>query len=253
MECKRFVVPNRVNQVLAIEKAIGFAKKMSKESGKDIVFLVPNKKNVRYSNIGEALGLENAQRLVKNDYLLLGNDQKLVLHSQATFKSYMMGDVIILGILPTKKMLDEIDGATSAYAVIIVPYLDDEVSEWISTWNPKMLGEERESTISENSIDPIVSVALKALTSQVNLSSGLTHTLDRHSAIDLFKILKKENIYFDPNEVKIWAKQNGWTVDGANDLYKIAKDISEGKRLRCESRWSPNIVEIWLDESRENT
>ncbi|MCK4644028.1 hypothetical protein KAU32_10400 [bacterium] len=67
MKCKRCVIPNMGSQIYAINNALDRAKKMSQESGKDIVFLVPNKYKVRYSNIGKALGSENAVGIWKKE------------------------------------------------------------------------------------------------------------------------------------------------------------------------------------------
>ena len=49
--------------------------------------------------------------------------------------------------------------------------------------------------------------------------------------------------------MKIWALQNGWTSDGANDLQNISQRILEGRSFRTsgENMWNDKFIQELLD------
>ena len=68
--------------------------------------------------------------------------------------------------------------------------------------------------------DKIVEKAINALTKRINISSGLSHPMDKDAAIDILILLKAEGHLFSAEEIKILAQRNGWGSTGANDLYQ---------------------------------
>lgn len=148
---------------------------------------------------------------------------------------------IVLSLYPTSKMTDNLNDLKRAKAIVVVPWIDKEREMWIKTWNPKIIGGE-EVEIENLKVDPRLERALSALTGIINVSTGLTHSSDRESAIQLLQILHRNGIHLKPGNMKIWALQNGWTSDGANDLQDIAQRILEGRKFRTSG------VNMWNDK-----
>lgn len=92
----------------------------------------------------------------------------------------------------------------------------------------------------------IIDKALDMLIKRVNSASGLSHPNDRDAAIDIFRVLKKNNYKIDPEYVKIFAFRNKCPAEFANNLYEIAKKIQEGKNVKkhsTEFSWNENIIQ----------
>ena len=94
-------------------------------------------------------------------------------------------------------------------------------------------------------LDPRLEKALAALTSRINLPIDLTHSSDRESAIQLLKILHRNRIQLNPNNIKIWALQNGWNSSSANQLRDFAQGVLERKRFRPSGgrKWSDSFIQ----------
>lgn len=151
---------------------------------------------------------------------------------------------IVLSLFPNPNMTDNLNNLKRAKAIVVVPWIDSKRENWIQTWNPEIIsGEEIE--VEHLNFDPRLETALTALTHRINLSTGLTHSSDRESAIEILRILYRHGIHLDPESIKIWALQNEWTSDGANDLHDIARRILEGKKFRTSGTkmWNEKYIQ----------
>ena len=150
---------------------------------------------------------------------------------------------IVMSLFPTSKMTDNLNDLNRAKAIVVVPWINNEREKWIQTWNPELIGGDKVE-IEDLDLDPKLERALSTLTGMINMSSGLTHSSDRESAIQLLLILHKNSIQLKPEYMKIWALQNGWISDGANQLQDIAKRILEGSRFRTSgvSMWNAKFI-----------
>ena len=138
-------------------------------------------------------------------------------------------------------MTDNLNDLRRARAIVVVPWIDKEREEWIQTWNPEIIGGD-EVEIEDLDLDPRLERALSALTGVINVSTGLTHSSDRESAIQLLQILYRNRIQLKPDNMKTWVLQNGWTSSGANQLQDIAQRIIERRRFRTSG------VKMWNDK-----
>ena len=97
----------------------------------------------------------------------------------------------------------------------------------------------------------IVERAIKSLSRRINLSTGLSHPMDKAAAIDILNLLKKEGFHYSSEEIKILAIRNGWTSTGANEIFRIADMILSGRKPRkCTTAftWNPDILDILKSE-----
>ncbi len=154
---------------------------------------------------------------------------------------------IVLSLYPTKRMTDNLNNLRRARAIVVVPWTDRKRDDWIRTWNPEIVGgtQENENPLD---LDPRLERALDALTNIINLSTGLTHSSDKDSAIQLLRILHQNRIPLNPEDMRIWALQNDWTSDGANLLRDYAQGILKGRRYRTGplSMWNNEYIQELL-------
>jgi len=100
--------------------------------------------------------------------------------------------------------------------------------------------------------DKIVEKAINALTKRINISSGLSHPMDKDAAIDILILLKAEGHLFSAEEIKILAQRNGWGSTGANDLYEITQKIISGKKPRKYSKhfsWNNDFIKVLSEQN----
>lgn len=73
--------------------------------------------------------------------------------------------------------------------------------------------------------------SIKALSSIVNVNSGLSHPFDDARAKELFKALYAEGIPLAHSEIEALALANHWPSRHAKELAKLAERIGSGKRV----------------------
>lgn len=205
-----------------------------------VILYIPGLNNLRGA-IGNVLGSNVIKRLSKDKYIVY-NQMEITLKTEH-IEILEWTEDIVLSIYPTKRMFDSINNLNRARAIVVVPWNEREKEKWIRTWNPEVIGGE-EAEVEPLELNPILENALNALTNRINLSTGLTHSSDKESAITLLRILQANQVPLDPNKIKIWALRNGWTSEGANDLQEIAQGVLEGKRYRTSGRtiWSDKYI-----------
>jgi hypothetical protein len=216
---------------MAIRKAIALLDELSARlHTPDTIMLIPAKLNLQ-GVIEEALGNRVVRALAQGKRVSLPSGANMRVETQKTFRDSRSQD-LILGMYVTQKMLNQIDGAKQAAAVIVVPWTMEEVAEWRKTWNPKLPGQESAPSQTVLVENPAVEAALEMLTHTVNLSTGLSHPSDKTQAVKLFRLLFDNGELYDADSVRAWAMRNGWTPEGADELRAVAQAVSERKRIK---------------------
>ncbi len=76
-------------------------------------------------------------------------------------------------------------------------------------------------------------------------------------AVELFRILYKNNEHYDPVSVRTWAIRNGWTPNGADELKYIAQAILDRRPIRGSKGlypWRKDLIEHLRKEAeKKNT
>jgi len=202
-----------------------------------VILHLPIKNHLR--QLSNLLGQTTIRRLNKDNYSSW-NRITFNLNTERLEISDWTED-IVLSLYPTSRMIDNLNNLNRAKAIVFVPGIERERAEWIKTWNPEIIGGAQEN-VGSLELDPRLERALVSLTSMINLSTGLTHSSDRESTIQLLRILHRKRIQLNPNNLRIWALQNGWNSDGANQLQDYAQGVLEGRQYRTSG------VNIWSDK-----
>lgn len=235
--------------VLSIQMALGLVARMSE--GKEVngetqnvVILVPTRHNATGSTLEETLGASAIKNLLAKKSVRLSNLNTPILRLETvkTFNLFTPCDVLIV-VYATSDALDLADDS-KANSVIVVPWIIANVEQWRRTWNPKVFrvgkspdGQPSIQAIATTSLpsapaNEVVREGLIMLAAMVNVSTGLSHPLDKPKAVSLFKLLHKAGETFSAEEVRSWALQNGWVPRHATQLAEVAQAVLAGKRIQ---------------------
>ncbi|KKL55330.1 hypothetical protein LCGC14_2256500 [marine sediment metagenome] len=209
-----------------------------------VILHLPTKNHLRF--LTPILG-ESTIRDLKRSNSSRFNDVIFNLKTQSIEISDWTEDVVF-SLYPKGRMLDNLNDLNRARAIIVVPWTDDDRQSYITTWNPEIIsGDENEA--EDLGLDPRIEAALQALTIMINVSTGLTYSSDKDSAIQLLRIIHQRGIELKPDEMKTWALQHGWTSDGANSLEEYSQGVLDGRRYRTGnvSMWNESYINELLE------
>ena len=93
-------------------------------------------------------------------------------------------------------------------------------------------------------MSPVVEQALEAIQMRVNVSTGLSHPLDRAAATEMFSILQGADEDLESIEISRWAAEHGWKTEHAVELGELARKVESGTaRGKGSSKWAPDILD----------
>lgn len=127
------------------------------------------------------------------------------------------------------KVIESIDRASQRVtSVCVLQWVESDCRPWLTAHEATDLTAPERMPPTPTIDDRVVLVALERLTHVVNLSTGLSHSLDRMRAIGWLEYLKRWGHHLDAEEVVSWALANGWSQAGAADLEKIINRVNAG-------------------------
>jgi hypothetical protein len=196
-------------------------------------------------SLGRSLGQATADALRKNREIQAGGVKVLVTTER---DRYACSERVTLAVWADDEQLAKIEAAKPS-ALCVIPWGND-IGKWLANYLPT---EMRSGRQADSKPEPSATVveALKSLTAVANTGTGVNHPSDRDSAISLFAILQENGERFDPDEVRVWAVNHGWSPQGAEQLEGVARQTLEGRRLRASGRqmWKDNVIEIWRQDA----
>jgi len=160
----------------------------------------------------------------------------------------------MLALFPSKDFLDELDAIPLVSELLVVPWIPDDIRDWTAARNPAPLGQSQQARSPLHLGDPVVEVAIRNLDSSINRANGLVGGRDREIAVQIFRILRREGLPYNPDEVKAFLiSECGWDAPLAERAKVIATQILEGRNLQeGQRRFVPNIVELWREEAQRS-
>jgi hypothetical protein len=194
--------------------------------------------------LGQVIGESSAKRLGRTKSLTTSGVKIDLLTERTAPMSFTRGPVV--GVWVNDRELQALDDLM-APAICAVPW--SSIEQWKATWGPLDIDSGTAAPLLEIA-NPVVEAAMKSLTLMVNLSTGLGHPSDKASAIGFFKQLKAAREPFDVNEVRAWARRNGWRSRDAEALSALVGRIDAGAPVRGgqPGRLKPNLVQVWREE-----
>jgi hypothetical protein len=216
---KRFCLPNAGADLKNTQMAIALGIRECEKLGiQNFTVVVGTKKNFESTAIGKLLG-NTAKKLAKGDAVEVDSQgHKVQLESVATIQKLRPARVVIALNLSGDDIqkLDDL----LIDVLIFVPWSKTEGDTWATKWAAETLGVP--NAVHTIDLTPAVVEALKNLTSSVNLSTGLQHSLDKGHAKKCFADLQDAGSVWNPAEIEKWAVQNGWKAVHAEALASLS-------------------------------
>jgi hypothetical protein len=188
--------------------------------------IVPSVDAIR--NLGRAIGFDAAEYAKKNRYFTL-DGVRLEVFSGRTQPGVFAGPLLV----PWAN--DAMVASTEECrppAICAIPWAEDDLAEWKRAHDPidvrtgEPLGE------APVELTPLVTQALRSLTTIVNQSTGIHHPSDAQHARQLLKALYIVGEPLDESEIRTWAIAHGWEPRHADNLGELAAKIAAGKRVK---------------------
>jgi len=246
-----FIDSERPNEE-AVELAFAWVQQLGEqhEEKRDAILAVNTKKQLD-GVVSTVIGDQAAKALNKKKPVGVGEVEIQLMTKRIDPSGWQSGPVF--AIYPDKDLLDKIDGMYGVTDVLVVPWSKDTVQFWIDTWGASALQSDASGDAPE--IDnPIAKEAVDTLDALVNTSTGITHSSDRATCIEIFKTLHSNGISFDPEAIRAWlVAEKGWDPDYADDVKEVAEGVQTGKRFQYDSgRLSNDIMNQWKDAANVN-
>ena len=229
-DIKRYVFSTDVPEKEAIVAAFKLCGELLKgaKASTEVVIFIPQEGSFS-KNLQEVLGEKMSKQLLKDKSIPTQDGGGIRLETHRTFKDWKGPGNIIIGVYVTEEMLDQVDRVKNVSAEMIVPWHMPDLKVWMKTWNPELIGKEREQpgVLINN---PIVEQALNSIA--IEPPTGILHPTDRTTAIDKFRKLKNRTGLHLSQMILRRGLSTSLGSIWANDLRKIAADILKGKRIR---------------------
>jgi hypothetical protein len=229
----RFYIDTHGNDDEAYQRALDFAIKLSKENDKikNVIFLVASKNNTGW--LDRIYGTDNVKKLftgIKQGSLLVK------IETVRTYNSTYSGatDIVIACGLNSKEIFKVEDYRNVEY-IIAIPWLKELTQSWINTKNPCVLKIEGDDIIAtEEAVaakpSEIIQKAFKELTSVINTSTGINHSMDNARAKTYIKALHKYEPELNSDLICSYLDNElDWDVRHSNDIRKLIDTLNNGK------------------------
>jgi hypothetical protein len=179
--------------------------------------------------LAEYPGLEFLKALISDSKIKINNFvfHRILKDSVPSDGNYLP----LLAIHPTKDYLDILDNVVNIPLMIVVPFLVDDIRDWINNHRATNL---LSSEVSE--VDTLGSSIRETIIKEFgNIESP--HKLKENSLIfkseQVFKRLQNERVNYDPRSVKaLLINELGYTEIEADIVYSICERIRSGKLNR---------------------
>lgn len=190
------------------------------------------------TNIGARIGADAAKALGKGKAVPCGDGSlKLITPKREAPYDWSGGPVLVAWAM--QDLLDIADTLTRASAILAVSWHDDsDLDGWIKTWNVPELGT---ATPTKKAIvsNYVVENALEEVISSVNIADGGGHPSDHASIVQMFRLLRKHNESFEPQEVRAWLiSTKQMQPRHAERIADIAMKIRDGRSVQTRSQYT---------------
>lgn len=236
----------------AIEFALAWVHQLGEQDeGKQDAVLAVNTKRQLEGVFSDVVGESAANALSKKQPVQVGEAELHLMTKRIDPSGWHRGPV--LALYPDEDLLNKIDGMRGVTDVLVVPWSKDTVQFWIDTWGASALQSDASGDQPEID-DPLAKEAVDTLDALVNTSTGITHSSDRSTCIEIFKTLHSNGISFDPETVRAWlVAEKGWDPDYADDVKEVAEGVQEGKRFQYgRGGLADDILEQWQEQAEND-
>lgn len=228
----KFYIDTEANDDDAYRLAMQFACELAKKDSniKRIVLYIHTKQNTGWFD--RLFGNETVKRLF-NEVKFNDCPVPFKFETKLTYKGAMYGntsDIVICCGIDADDIL-KIDDYHSVKYIIAIPWLRKFTDKWIKTWNAiEISGKEQENVEKFPEPSEIVKIAMQELTSDINMSTGITHHMDNDRAKTYIRTLHKYEPELNSDLVSSYLiRELNWDTRHAKDVEKLIDTLNNGR------------------------
>ncbi|HEV2226401.1 MAG TPA: hypothetical protein VGR56_06305 [Nitrososphaerales archaeon] len=219
-------------------------------SSNQVVYLAVIQNGIIENAFRDSLGQSFVRSMIGQGSALLNGHQVVLVTRHK--KLYLPVATRLLALYPDRAFLDELDALPLITEILAVSWVPEDIKGWRTTRNAAPLGQAQTARTQMHLSDRVVEAAILTLDSEVNRANGLVGGRDKETAIQIFGILRRAGLEYDPDEIKAFLiSERGWEAPLAERARFIASEILRGRRLRGGTpHFVSNILDIWRGKRR---
>lgn len=199
--------------------------------------------------IGDVRSLESVRSAMPGtDYIFHAAALK-----QVPSCEFFLDEDVVVAFGMDLKDLEVIDDYYCVKYIIAVPWLKDKTMPWIERWNAEEItGAKRDS--GKTGVSEIVKVAMKELSSIINMSTGISHPSDNDRAKTYIRALYKYESELNAHSVVSYlVAELGWTSSHANDVGKLITTLNEGRYYKGGEKTGLQVYyKRWKEQAKKS-
>lgn len=240
----------------AYARAMVFANKLAEQDNdvKRIVCFIHTKQNVVFFE--PFFDSSTISKMFEGNIRLSGFVVPMTIETKITYEKSKYSspeeDVVVAFGMDLKD-LEVIDDYYCVKYIIAVPWLKDKTMPWIERWNAEEItGAKRDS--GKAGVSEIVKVAMKELSSIINMSTGISHPSDNDRAKTYIRALHKYESELNAHSVVSYlVAELGWTSSHANDVGKLITTLNEGRYYKGGEKTGLQVYyKRWKEKAKKN-
>ena len=199
--------------------------------------------------IGDVRSLESVRgAMLGTDYIFHAAALK-----QVPSCEFFLDEDVVVAFGMDLKDLEVIDDYYCVKYIIAVPWRKDKTMPWIERWNAEEItGAKRDS--GKTGVSEIVKVAMKELSSIINMSTGISHPSDNDRAKTYIRALYKYESELNAHSVVSYlVAELGWTSSHANDVGKLITTLNEGRYYKGGEKTGLQVYyKRWKEQAKKS-
>ena len=122
--------------------------------------------------------------------------------------------------------------------------------KWIQTWNAVEISGKGKKEEKFPDPTPIVKLAMQDLTKIINMSTGISHSMDNNKAKTYIKVLHKYENDLNPDIVGAYlVRELNWNTEHAKDIKKLIDTLNKGRFFKGgEKTGLQNYYKKWKEK-----
>ena len=218
-----------------------------------VVYIAAIQNSIIEHSLDGLLDRHVVRNLISRGRVTLGGHEViLVTHHKML---YTPATTRLLALFPDMRFLDELDAIPRIQEMLVIPWMPEDMRTWQASRNAVPLGQTQPPVTHRHLSNQVVEAAVRTLDEEINRANGLAGGRDRETAVQIFGILRRANLDYDPEAIKTFLiAECGWEAPLAERAKVIAAQIREGRRLHeGRPRFRPNILDMWREEAEHQT
>jgi hypothetical protein len=209
-----------------------------------VVLLVNTKKNTGWFE--RTLGIQQVRRLFTAAQYIDGLKPLFKLETKITYKDLHSNSDIVLTCGWDAQEVAHIDDYTSAKYIIAIPWSKGALSNWTKTWGATELRSGTIDVYPEPSC--IVKIAMRKLTSSVNMSTALSHLSDVNLAKTYLTALYRNGQELIPEIISAYMITNlAWDTSQVKQITTLVESLKAGKQFKEADRNLDYYYNQWTE------